>query len=365
MLVALLALTASAEVPAAFVDADCLRCHALPEAPKPSLQESCADCHRWILDVAADPARREKARAIFPLWDRYEKTVHSYLEVPDLAAAMARLEPGWVRTWLADPHDVRPSLPETMPRLGLDGPALDALTAAFEPVSVPATPAPDRERAVRGEVLFTTRGCVACHTFGARHTGPGLPLAPDLAHTRARMSPDRAAAWIADPTALAPTARMPRLELPADEVLALRDYVFLADPQWTDAPPVSPTPLPADEPVTWAQVEERVFGRICVHCHMDPEQNEGRAGPGNAGGFGWPATGIELQTRAGVAAVADRIPATLAARRAEVHRDVVAPGQRPPTVDRPERPGMPLGLPALSDADTALVLAWIAQGMPE
>jgi hypothetical protein len=112
-------------------------------------------------------------------------------------------------------------------------------------------------------------------------------------------------------------------------------------------------------------VEERVFGRICQHCHMNPELNQGRAGPGNAGGFGFAATGIDLQTREGVMAAAERIPASLERRRREAHRDHVGPGQRPAALTRPEKPGMPLGLPPLSDEDTALVLGWIAQGMPE
>ncbi len=86
---------------------------------------------------------------------------------------------------------------------------------------------------------------------------------------------------------------------------------------------------------------------------------------GNAGGFGWTATGIELETLDGVRAAADHIPAALQRRRQEAHRDQVAPGHLPARVDRPERPGMPLGLPPLSDADHQLVLGWIELGMPE
>ena len=96
----------------------------------------------------------------------------------------------------------------------------------------------------------------------------------------------------------------------------------------------------------------------------NPAQNQGRAGPGNAGGFGWAATGIELQTYEGVVAAADRIPDALLRRRAEAARDVVAAGHAPAGVERPARPGMPLGLPPLPDEDISLVLGWIAQGMP-
>lgn len=348
-----------------FEDADCHLCHQVPGVAPASRLDSCTDCHTWIRAVADDPAKREKALEVFPLWERYERSVASYLVVPDLEAAMARLDPAWVAAYLADPHDLRPHLPETMPRFSLDTEDLAALKAAFAAAraDVPASPAPDPARVEEGAALFVARGCPACHAYGDRHTG-GVPHAPDLAHTRDRMSPDHVAAWLADPKAVAPTATMPDPGLTTEEALAVRDYLLLADPGWTPAAPLGPPPAPTTAPVTWAEVEERVFGRICVHCHMDPDQNEGRAGPGNEGGFGWPASGLELQTYEGVVAAADRIPDALLRRRREAHRDAVGPGERPALLTRPEKPGMPLGLPPLPDEDLALVLGWIAQGSP-
>lgn len=350
----------------AFAAGDCNRCHHVPEVADAGRVDSCTGCHIWVRAVADDPAKRAKAVQVFPLWERYEKSVASYLEVPSLDAAMARLEPEWVASYLKDPHDLRPNLPETMPRFDLDDAQVDAIVAAFaaRTVAVPETPAPDRARLARGEALFTEKGCVACHTLGGRHVAGTLPMAPDLAHTRARMAPDRVAAWIRAPKQVSHEATMPGLGLPEDEVLALRDYVLLADPAATPAPPRATRVVPTEDPVTWAMVEERVFGRICVHCHMDPEQNQGRRGPGNGGGFGYAPTGIELQTYEGVVAVADRIPGVLERRAQEAHRDVVQPGQAPVVLERPARPGMPLGLPALPDEDVALVLGWIAQGTP-
>jgi len=171
-------------------------------------------------------------------------------------------------------------------------------------------------------------------------------------------------AWILDPQAISAEATMVSLGLTPDEAVAVRDYLWLGDPGWTEAKPLGDAPVAATRPVAWPELEEKVFGKICVHCHMDPAQNQGRAGPGNDGGFGYPATGIELQTYEGVVAVADKLPRVLLERRAEAHRDVVSYGERPPTVARPERPGMPLGLPPIPDEDIALVLAWIEQGMP-
>jgi cytochrome c2 len=317
--------------------------------------------------VSADPEKRDKAMSYFPKWERYERNVSSYLAVPSLTAAMARLEPAWVASYLVDPHDLRPSMPETMPRFDLEPDEIAAIVGAFGAarVEVPATEPPRLDRVAEGAEVFERRGCAACHTLGGLHTGPGLASAPDLAHSRHRMSPDMAAAWIADPKQISPDASMVSLGLSAEEILAVRDYIWLVEPGGTVPASSGPMPEPTRTPVSWAMVEERVFGKICVHCHMDPEANQGRRGPGNAGGFGWNETGIQLETRAGVMAVADRIGDALARRRVEAARDVVAPGERPVRGHRTERPGMPLGLPPLPDEDVALVLGWIAQGMPE
>lgn len=347
--------------------ADCAACHAIPEVEEPPRLANCTTCHAWIKSVAANPVAREKAKALFPLWERYERSVKTYAAVPDLGAAMARLEPEWIARYLRDPHDLRPGMPETMVRVGLAKEQIATVAAwsAQHLAPVPATPAPSAANVEAGGRLFAERGCAACHTFGARHPGPGIPAAPDLRHARDRMSADRAAAWIQDPQAISPRATMPALGLTAQEAAQIRDYLFLADPGGAPAPALPAPPAAAQRPVRWAEVEERVFGKICVHCHMDPAQNGGRAGPGNAGGFGWAPTGIELQTRAGVAAHAEQIWEAMLRRRAEAPRDVVAPGQLPARLRRPALPGMPLGLPPIPDEDLALVRAWIDQGCPE
>jgi len=352
----------------AFQVGGCPLCHQVPGMVAATRQESCQDCHVWIRAVSANPTAREAALAAFPLWERYENNVASYLEVPSLEVAMARLEPSWVREWLADPHDVRPGLPETMPRFGLDEAHLAGLEAAFSAalVAVQPAPAPDPSRVAEGETLYRARVCRACHAFGGRPATPGIPMAPDLAHARDRLDPSRAVAWIQDPQAVHPAATMPNLGLTREQAIALRDFLWLAEPGWAPAEPLGADLPVHEEPVSWAEVEAAVFGKICAHCHMNPDLNEGRRGPGNAGGFGYPPTGVELQTLEGVRAVgAEVLTRVLLDRRAEEHRDTVSYGEQPAELVRPERPGMPMGLPALPDSDIALVLAWVEQGMPE
>ncbi|MCO4743162.1 MAG: c-type cytochrome [Proteobacteria bacterium] len=350
----------------AFVEGSCALCHAVPGLPAEPRTTSCTDCHIWIKAVASDPRKREKAKEIFPLWERYEKNVHSYLEVPNLEAAMARLEPEWVRGYLQDPHDLRPNLDESMPRFALSEATLDSIEQAFEQarVDVEPTPKPRRKNVEAGEALFTSAGCAACHSLGPHHTSVSLPMAPDLAHTRARMDPDVAVAWIANPKAVSEHATMPALGLDQDQAVLLRDYIWLARLDWESSQVTQAVIEPTTQPVTWEDVESRVFGRICAHCHMNPELNQGRAGPGNAGGFGYAPTGIELETYEGVVAAIDAIPDALQRRRDEADRDWVKPGSAPRVLTRPDQPGMPLGHPPIPDEDISLVLGWIDQGMP-
>ncbi len=353
--------TASRGPLSALVEGDCALCHTIPGVAEPDRTESCSGCHAWVWSITANPAARARALELFPLWSRYEHSVRSYASVPALDVAAARLEPAWIEAWLRDPHDLRPQMPETMVRVGLDDQELAEIAAwsGAHLAPVPPTTTPSPANLDAGERLFVQRGCAACHSFGGRHTIAAMPGAPDLQYTRERMNNDRIVAWILDPKRVAAGATMPAMGLSRAEAIAVRDYLVLADPR---APEMDqrPPPLPViTRAVSWAEVEEKVFGRICVHCHMDPPQNDGRAGPGNAGGFGWPASGIELQTEAGVRAHGDAVVAAMLRRRDEQNRDLVTPGSRAARLERPEQPGMPLGLPPIPDEDLALVVAWL------
>lgn len=355
---------------AAFQKGNCNLCHTVPGIAEASRDESCRDCHLWIRATSSDPARRAKAMQYFPYWERYERNVASYLEVPSLDAAMARLDPEWVGTWLADPHDVRPNLPEGMPAFALSEAEIGAITAQFarRQASVPKTARPSKKNAELGRARFLTSGCSACHGFGANvPPAPGIPSAPDLAHTRERMSPDHVVAWIKDPRSVSAAATMPSFHISDEDAVLIRDFLFHGDPAWKAPAPVSAPPVAVQRPVAWAEVEEKVFGKICAHCHMDPAlpQNQGRRGPGNAGGFGYAETGVKLQSPADVCAVKDTIGTALLRRREEARRDNVSPGESPAPLTRHEKPGMPLGLPPLPDEDISLVLAYVEQGCPE
>ena len=371
--------------------AECGRCHTLPApvaaAPR---QRSCAGCHAWIHGTREDPAAAARERRSFPLWDRYMATVASFLDVPDLSASAARLDPAFVARYLRAPFKVRPALPEGMIRTGFDEEEAAAVAAwlaaaARRPWSASAEaraaaavePSVAPEHLAEGQRLFERLGCGTCHARGDRPATGAGPPAPDLAFARERMRPETAAAFIADPAAFGGETRMPRYPIGAVEAARLRDYLWsLAGERASPAPPVE-LPLLA-RPVAYAEVRAQVFDRICIHCHMDPRKNGGEGGPGNTGGLGYRGVKLDLETWAGIQrgaidAQGRRVSiltgrageeAPLVARLRARYLEHARERRGPAAVAAGGAPGMPLGLPPLTPEQFQLVRSWVAQGGP-
>jgi cytochrome c oxidase subunit 2 len=109
------------------------------------------------------------------------------------------------------------------PRAEFDAWQDQQLRAAVQPQD------PARQQGLR---VFMTKGCVMCHTV--RGTLAGAKVAPDLTHVASRRTiaagrlpttRGSLAAWIADPQALKPGAKMPRVDLDPDELEAVTAFV--------------------------------------------------------------------------------------------------------------------------------------------
>jgi mono/diheme cytochrome c family protein len=367
--------------------AECGRCHALPAtvAATPR-QRSCAGCHAWIHGTGADPAAAAQQRRRYPLWDRYVASVASFLDVPDLTASGARLDPAFVARYLRAPFKVRPTLAEGMIRTGFDEEEARAVSVwlasttsrswsalAQEAASIRVSSRP--EHVAQGRRLYQRLACHTCHAIGEQPaTGAGPPT-PDLTFARQRLRSDVAAAFIADPASFGGETRMPRYPITALEAARLRDYLWA--PRNDRAKPVLAAALPLlTRPVAYAEVRAQVLDRICIHCHMDPKRNGGDGGPGNTGGLGYRGAGLDLETWAGI----QRGAVDGSGQRRSIL--TARTGQEAPLVARlrlrygehaRERsgspapggtPGMPLGLPPLTPAQFQLVRSWVAQGAP-
>lgn len=351
---------------------ECGRCHEGETLTPVSDEQHCVRCHREIHEGTFDaPAVHLR---------RWNRRLHRLDHAPSLDSLQLREE--WVASFLVEPMDLRPGLPATMPRFGIDADeAADIAAALLEHVEgedeAPTTEV-SPEQIAAGRTLLEEKGCRTCHAYGGM-LGPALEtsadaahtLAPDLRYTRERMTRETIVRWLGDPRSVRPQTPMPRIPLSPDEIERIADALLEA-PLEEAAPTVVAARLPLlERPVRFDEVATRVLQDTCWHCHSDPDFARGDGGPGNTGGFGFPARGAILSDYAGLstgyvdddgerrslfAEDEDGTPhfvRVLLARHAEEAGEPIE-----------GLTGMPLGLPALSMEDIQLVESWIAQGRP-
>ena len=373
---------------------ECDRCHAV-EASRPfPAARGCGGCHEEISSSADEPERLARGRQTYgDAFDSFvQRTAARYSHVPALAS-MERFRAGWLRSYLASPYDLRPSMVESMFRPNLDDAELDTLLAGWgvEPDGAEPGP-PTAEQLERGQALFADKSCGMCHLFGNRplKVAAGwqfdqLPtlapraLAPDLQHARHRLTRATIARWIQNPASVKPTAAMPRLPVSPAEAEALADFVYFADlgPTAKSAARRPPPYDPAAGVPRFEEVAAKVFEPVCRHCHGSARLGAEDRGPGFSGGFGFVPPGLSFASfddvvrsaafregASGEPVILER----LRARYRENDRDCVLPGTDPLTdrrgVASTAPRGMPLGLPALTGEQFSLVERWVRGGHP-
>jgi mono/diheme cytochrome c family protein len=359
---------------------ECNRCHDGSGIPAATLAKDCRGCHREIL--YGKPVAEPLALA------SWRGRIRHFVEVPSLAFAAQKFRRSWLQRYLLEPHDLRPALDESMPRLGLTPEQAEQLSAylAEEDPEIGSMSPPSEGLLQQGRKLLDTKGCGTCHRMSGvapllasplRYALPedhmlrALRLAPDLRFARERLRPGFLARWLKNPRAAAADAVMPNPELTPEEVRAISAYLLAAPLMPVKSKTFTRLPL-LTRGVPFAEVQARVFRNTCWHCHSEPDYAIGDGGPGNTGGFGFPGKRINLAEHEGLLAGytdatgerqslflpeqphgESRLVAALLARHAE-EAGAPVPGVR----------GMPLALPALPAEDIQLVESWIAQGRP-
>lgn len=279
--------------------------------------------------------------------------------IPSLQNVETRFRRDWFVEFVQNPHDLRPRLQETMPRLNISLADAEALADELG-LKNDATVTAMKADIGRGRALFNDRQCLSCHDFGALTTKSGAlvsgdvpKLAPNLSFARHRFRRDALIAWLDDPRAMKNDTLMPDLLTKAE---AIDVAAFLIQEPLIEAAGLpKPVFLPLlNRDVDFDEVNDKVFSKICIHCHGDQENTfaDGDGGPGNTGGFGFPAKNIDFSTEDRALGAVPRIVSNLKARHNEV-RGVVDPNVR----------GMPLGLPPLSPIDIQLIETWVSQNL--
>jgi hypothetical protein len=390
----------------------CTRCHVIDTIAPGSRPLHCTGCHLFLkgLKPTDDQYKALVKKYGEAILVRYQKNIVHLQQVPVLTKIARRVRPDWIATFLTEPFDVRPLLTESMIRHRLSPDEIKSVVRYFAAVAdtddpfaqgfvAPSLPQkPSDERIAAGKKLWIDKGCNTCHTYGNLKTNvtlemletakPASLLAPNLRFARFRTRPDVIVDWILDPQKILPNTAMPSVQMTRAEAETIRDFVLFGEVELGPTPPLPSLtlPPPITRKVTYEEMKERVLVKVCVHCHMNDYEKD--KGPGNRGGLGY--EGVQFQMRTYETLVAGAIdkktkerysvlvprpgeslsPILLAMlrRRVEGVRDQVPPFadyERPHYVEgSAELPGMPMGLPSMSNEEIALLARWIEEGCP-
>ena len=344
--------------------------------PQYNRRHSCFACHKAVLNGELDSTFSSQELT------HWKGRLTSLTETPSLAHSRNKFREDWMVEYLINPYAIRSRLGAEMPRMKISREEAVLLASFF------AKPEDDEikkkfpaESRAKGKKLIEEKGCLACHqlfpsgyleynTTDNRTRPATIRLAPDLKHVKDRMSLKTLQQWLKDPEALSPGTLMPDLNLSQSEIEAISSYLFSL-PELTRVikPGVLPEIKPLDRKISFAEVNSKIFDKVCRHCHYDPILNSGRGGPGNTGGFGYAGVGLDLSTEqaikkglvdpitgkhisviASTDGLLPRLVQVLLARHVEQGNSTM-----------PGITGMPLGLPPIPMDDIKLLYTWCIQ----
>lgn len=155
---------------------------------------------------------------------------------PDLRVAGQKLDPAWVRTFLADPRaagKIYPWRPHRMPGVQISPEDQQALAAYLQamgkrkviapPPDVSAFPA---ARVEEGKNLYVLR-CAQCHQLGkVIETPVATQQGPDLVHVYGRVDYAWSQRWVLDPAKIDPRTKMTMQGLTPEQVESVRMFVW-------------------------------------------------------------------------------------------------------------------------------------------
>ena len=148
---------------------------------------------------------------------------------PNLEEAGKRLHPAWIAEFLNDPHGVKPG--STMPDLFANwnprdkASTIKALVSFLASTGTLVEAAGDQAARKRGENLFHSIGCVACHASRKDEPTPVATSVPLQSVDRKYTVPSLIE-FLKNPQHVRPGGRMPALHLKDDEAKDLANYLL-------------------------------------------------------------------------------------------------------------------------------------------
>ncbi len=194
------------------------------------VQSSCNKCHQdqWKLDHA--PVYTEGKKLFWGLGCTGCHTVKGFESAPKAGPSLRKVankvDEKWLMEWIKNPRGYLPHTKMPKAPLNIEQPEQIEKVAAYilqssEPYQKPFGSYPGGD-AVAGKKIFSTVGCLGCHTLADQGTG----LAAALDHIASKTSADWIYNWIQDPKAYNPEAKMPSLRLSPQEAANITAFLI-------------------------------------------------------------------------------------------------------------------------------------------
>ena len=202
------------------------------------------------------------------------------LRGPNLATVSQRVQGTWLRQFVADPSSMHVGVIMPQAWAQADAPTLIAIEHYLASLQPKTAVKPSRimhVNAGRGNLLFHTLGCAACHAPAKGFVpAEGVPAEKDFSH-RSLSFPDLAAkyslaslaAYILDPLKVRPDGRMPKTEMLAQDADDLAGYlVNFTDSDGKLAPSIEALTLDKNLVIAGRKA---VIAAQCAACHDLPK----------------------------------------------------------------------------------------------
>jgi len=192
------------------------------------MQATCRNCHAGVINLDGAPILSKGKRLFLKLGCHGCHLADGYADEPKVGPRLTRIsakaDPSWLYRWVKNPKEY---LPKTrMPNFGFND--KDAFAVAAYLIS-----SSDKDYKLsktfefgdtdKGEKLFKTVGCLACHEID----GQGEVFGPNLSRIGEKINPDWLITWLSDPKSYNHKSLMPNLRLSKDEAKDITSYLLL------------------------------------------------------------------------------------------------------------------------------------------
>ncbi len=161
------------------------------------------------------------------LADEATKKIVSPKQAPILDGIGSRVKVEWIRSYLANPHAARPgtTMPDVLSGLPDESKiaSVEALTHFLASTGIVPEGHSNATAAQKGEALFRTVGCLACHNTQTENA-PEIATSVILPDVGKKYSMPSLLAFLKDPLKSRPSGRMPALGLSDEDYQNLAHY---------------------------------------------------------------------------------------------------------------------------------------------